>query len=101
MILASVLWLTNRHAKRFAGYNVAMLAMLYAPVRFGFDYLRVADAKYLGFTPGQFFSVAIFALGLWIYISRSRAAVAEAVAPAPAPASAEAAPPAGRRKSKR
>lgn len=74
LVLVTFLFITNRKATKFPGYNVAILAMFYAPVRFFFDYLRVQDKTYLGLTPGQYFAIGLFALGVWMYISRSRAA---------------------------
>jgi phosphatidylglycerol:prolipoprotein diacylglycerol transferase len=38
---------------RPTGFYLVMFAALYFPVRFGFDMLRVADARYLGLTPAQ------------------------------------------------
>jgi phosphatidylglycerol:prolipoprotein diacylglycerol transferase len=39
--------------QRPAGFFLVAFAVLYLPVRFGFDMLRVADARYLGLTPAQ------------------------------------------------
>jgi prolipoprotein diacylglyceryltransferase len=41
---------------------------MYAPVRFFLDSLRVSDPLYWGFTPGQYFSVALFLLGVFLLI---------------------------------
>lgn len=70
MGLVTILFLTNRKAKRWAGYNVAVLALLYAPVRFLFDFLRVIDKTYYGLTPGQYAAFGIFGLGIWILYFR-------------------------------
>ena len=66
LVLVTILFLTNRKSKRWAGYNVALLALIYAPVRFVFDFLRVIDKTYFGLTPGQYAAFGIFGLGLWI-----------------------------------
>jgi phosphatidylglycerol:prolipoprotein diacylglycerol transferase len=49
-----------------AGATMGIIAVMYAPVRFGLDFLRTADRLYFGFTPGQYASVALLALGIWI-----------------------------------
>lgn len=50
---------------RPAGFFIGLLAVLYAPVRFSLDFLRVNDAVYImGLTPGHFSSVVSLALGL-------------------------------------
>jgi phosphatidylglycerol---prolipoprotein diacylglyceryl transferase len=54
------------HARRArTGVILTMTMMLYAPVRFIFDFLRVedgldADARYLGLTPAQYGCIATF-----------------------------------------
>ncbi|MBI4698214.1 MAG: prolipoprotein diacylglyceryl transferase [Nitrospirae bacterium] len=48
------------------GSLTGILCVLYAPVRFMLDFLRVGDRLYLGFTPGQYFSVLFFGIGLWL-----------------------------------
>lgn len=51
---------------RAPGFFVAMLALAYAPVRFALDFLRIEDARYFGFTPGQYGSVILVFAGLAI-----------------------------------
>ena len=51
------------------GLYLALLPLVYAPVRFGLDFLRatdveLSDARYLGLTPGHYASLVLFALGL-------------------------------------
>ena len=62
--------------------------MLYAPVRFSLDFLRVVDVRYGGLTPGQWGAIAAFGLGLGILVwAKKRAALADAMmAPLDAPA---------------
>lgn len=48
------------------GNIVAILAIIYSPVRFMLDFLRVADKLYFGLTPGQYFSIFLFGLGWYI-----------------------------------
>lgn len=75
ILLVAVLFIFNRKSQRFAGFNVTMLALVYAPVRFFFDYLRIVDNKiFLGLTPGQLFAIGLFALGIWMLVTRLKAA---------------------------
>ena len=52
-----------------AGVILGTIFLIYAPVRFSLDFLRVADRLYFGLTPGQYFAVPLFAIGLWLLIS--------------------------------
>lgn len=49
---------------RPAGFYVAVTALSYGPVRFLLDFLRVVDERYLGLTPAQYGSIAVFIAGL-------------------------------------
>src|SRR5437764_737218 len=44
--------------RRPTGLYLALFFALYGPVRFALDALRTGDERYLGWTPGQFASVA-------------------------------------------
>ena len=51
--------------------------MLYAPVRFGLDFLRAtdldaADPRYFGLTPGHYGAIVLFVLGLLVLIRTRR-----------------------------
>jgi len=73
--LVTILFIFNRKSNRFAGFNVTMLALIYAPVRFFFDFLRIVDNKiFLGLTPGQLFAIGLFSLGIWMLVTRLKAA---------------------------
>ncbi len=78
----------RRHERRrngplyFPGFYLAFFMVMYAPVRFGLDYLRHAnvDVRYFGLTPAQYMAVVMLVTGatiLWIQ--------PQAVPPAPAP----------------
>jgi phosphatidylglycerol:prolipoprotein diacylglycerol transferase len=56
---------------------IGLTCVLYAPVRFLLDFLRVGDRLYFGFTPGQYFSIALLAVGvvLLVQVYRSPAAL--------------------------
>lgn len=56
---------------RKAGFFVAAWAALYAPVRFGLDFLRNtdlsnADVRWAGLTPAQYGALLMFVAGLWV-----------------------------------
>jgi phosphatidylglycerol:prolipoprotein diacylglycerol transferase len=49
------------------GFTFALFMTVYAPVRFGLDFLRAVDVRYFGLTPGQYGSIALFAAGLYLF----------------------------------
>lgn len=49
------------------GFYPALLTTLYAPVRFGLDYLRADDVRYFGLTPGQYGSALLLLCGLVLF----------------------------------
>jgi phosphatidylglycerol:prolipoprotein diacylglycerol transferase len=62
-----------RYAKkpRPAGRLIGLFALLYAPVRFGLDFLRASDVarpdeRYGALTPAQWACMGAFAVGLWL-----------------------------------
>jgi phosphatidylglycerol:prolipoprotein diacylglycerol transferase len=72
------------------GLYVALITMLYGPVRFLLDYLRVtdmagADPRYFGLTPAQYLSIGVSAAGLavlaWV-VAESRRRAAPSAPPA-------------------
>lgn len=93
-IFLNIIVFIIRGKKLPAGTIVGVLALTYAPVRFLFDFLRDVDVRYLGFssahkivflvdpkemnlpfmgfTPGQYFSMILFGFGLWIIIHSFR-----------------------------
>jgi phosphatidylglycerol---prolipoprotein diacylglyceryl transferase len=48
---------------RAPGFFVGLLPLVYAPVRFLLDFLRIDDARYFGLTPGQYGSVLLVVAG--------------------------------------
>lgn len=63
MIPVVLLFWTLGRRPRPAGFFAGLLALLYAPVRFALDFLRIVDARYFGLTPGQYGAVALFVVG--------------------------------------
>lgn len=70
------LFLLLDRVPRRPGFYVTLLGVLYAPVRFGMDFLRPAttDVRYLGFTPGQWWSVVFFLVAGYGFYTRLRSA---------------------------
>ena len=58
--------LLGRRARK-PGFYVTLLGVLYAPVRFGMDFLRpeTTDARYLSLTPAQWGSIALLVFAAW------------------------------------
>jgi len=69
-VIPLFLWLGRK--KRPRGFYFALLPLLYAPVRFGLDFLRASDAEggdpriLLGLTPGHYGAILLFAGGLFV-----------------------------------
>ena len=65
-ILIAALFHRLGRRRRPAGYFVALLAVVYAPVRFLFDFLRKSDVdvRYGGLTPAQWGALALIVVGV-------------------------------------
>jgi phosphatidylglycerol---prolipoprotein diacylglyceryl transferase len=74
VFMAVVFYLLGRK-RRPTGFFVALLPVLYAPVRFLLDFLRQVDVRYAGLTPGQYGSIAVFVVGLVIFARVRRGAL--------------------------
>lgn len=66
---AIALFLLLARKRRVRGFYMALLPILYAPIRFFLDYLRAepeagGDVRYAGLTPGQWASFLVLGLGL-------------------------------------
>jgi phosphatidylglycerol---prolipoprotein diacylglyceryl transferase len=77
LLVAVFVWVGRRG--RPPGWFVGTLALLYAPFRFGLDFLRKIDVRYIGFTPAQYGSLALAVTGIIILV-RSHQHDAEAPA---------------------
>ncbi len=98
LVIAVAFWWLGRR-NRQPGFFVVTWCLMYAPVRFGLDFLRATDLKgsdphYFGLTPGQWGSLAMLAAGLavltWMRTVRHRnPAVQGPVAPITTQASAQ------------
>ena len=68
-MMALVLWL-DRKPRPF-GFFMALVPILYAPVRFALDFLREdaannGDVRYLGLTPGHYWAVLMLLVGIGV-----------------------------------
>jgi phosphatidylglycerol:prolipoprotein diacylglycerol transferase len=57
-------WLDRK--PRPHGFYTGFIAVMYAPFRFGLDFLREADATYFGLTPGHYSSILALLLGVFV-----------------------------------
>jgi phosphatidylglycerol:prolipoprotein diacylglycerol transferase len=71
MFVAGLFYVLARK-KRPETFFVAMLAIVYAPVRFALDSLRIADTRYGGLTPGQYGSIALLFVGFVLFAHAHR-----------------------------
>ena len=59
---------------RPTGFFIAAFLLLYTPVRFSLDFLRLSDARYLGLTFGQYAAAAGFLAGAYLALRGLRIA---------------------------
>jgi phosphatidylglycerol:prolipoprotein diacylglycerol transferase len=70
VVLVPLFLLLDRRS-RPPGFFVAALILLYAPVRFALDFLRVSDARYLGLTPAQYSAILALLFGFFALRNRT------------------------------
>ncbi len=73
--IGCVLWFVPRFKRR--GMYLALVPLMYAPARFGLDFLRttegmMADARYGGLTPAQYGMIFLFIIGLFLFYDARR-----------------------------
>jgi phosphatidylglycerol:prolipoprotein diacylglycerol transferase len=54
------------------GFFLIAFLLLYVPVRFFLDFLRIGDARYLGLTPAQYAGIAIFLAAVYFPVRLAR-----------------------------
>ncbi len=69
------LWLARKKAA--TGTYIIAFLILDGAIRFYLDFFRatdgpIVDIRYAGLTPAQYFSIVMFASGLWLWFHRSR-----------------------------
>jgi phosphatidylglycerol:prolipoprotein diacylglycerol transferase len=68
----------ERSGRRPPGFYLALLPLLYAPVRFGLDFLRAdpsfpgGDVRYAGLTPGHYGSIVLLIAGVLVLVAVKR-----------------------------
>ena len=71
-IVLYLLLIVIRRRRYPAGVLTGVTCIIYAPVRFMLDFLRVGDRLYLGFTPGQYFALVLAIVGGLILMRATR-----------------------------
>ena len=84
-IFIALLFAVLDRRPRPRGLYLALFFALYGPVRFALDALRTGDERYLGWTPGQFASIAACLYGIWLLTKVAGHAFSAAPWPRPAP----------------
>jgi len=72
-----------RDQRPFPGFATATMLALYAPARFGLDFLRVSDRTYLGLTPGHYIAAAGLSLAVIMLVRGFRGRRARERPPVP------------------
>jgi phosphatidylglycerol:prolipoprotein diacylglycerol transferase len=75
IVMTAILFLYARKP-RPAGRIIGLFATMYAPIRFGLDFLRATDGprpdeRYAGLTPAQWACMAALGVGLWLMVRPS------------------------------
>lgn len=78
ILIAAFFHRVGRKARRAPGFYVGLLAIVYAPVRFLFDFLRTQDVRYFGLTPGQWGAIAVVLVGVLLIRRANEKGEAEA-----------------------
>jgi len=59
-----------RRFRPFEDFHLVFVLLLYTPVRFFLDYLRVYERRYYGLTPGQYLSALFFIVTIYLMFHR-------------------------------
>jgi phosphatidylglycerol:prolipoprotein diacylglycerol transferase len=86
IVMTVILFLYARKP-RVPGRVIGLFATMYAPVRFGLDFLRATDVerpdeRYAGLTPAQWACVATLAVGIWLLTRKPSDAAGDTAEPA-------------------
>jgi phosphatidylglycerol:prolipoprotein diacylglycerol transferase len=78
-IVMTVILFRYARKPRPPGHVIGLLSLMYAPIRFGLDFVRATDVKlpdqrYAGLTPAQWACIGLAALGVKLMTSRPRPA---------------------------
>lgn len=67
LVIVIILYLVKNY-RPFRAFHIALVFLLYAPVRFFFDSLRIDDRLYWGWTPGHYFSFIVTGVGIYLLV---------------------------------
>jgi phosphatidylglycerol---prolipoprotein diacylglyceryl transferase len=59
-----------RRFRPFEDFHLVFVLLLYTPVRFSLDYLRIGERRYYGLTPGQYLSLLFFMIAIYMLFHR-------------------------------
>jgi len=71
-IVLALLLYGFKNYRPFPGFSFTLIFLSYSIVRFYLDSLRVEDRLYWGLTPGQYFSVIVFGVGIYLLVKGRR-----------------------------
>lgn len=71
-MLMVAFFFAQRKKTHFKGWYVATFVIAYMPFRFAWDFLRAVDKRYAGLTPGQWISIGLFALCIYLAVVGSK-----------------------------
>lgn len=77
MLLAvalAVMLAVLRDRRPFAGFHLSLVALVYAPARFGLDFLRTTDRTWAGLTAAQYFCLALLVVAATLLVRGLRGA---------------------------
>jgi phosphatidylglycerol:prolipoprotein diacylglycerol transferase len=86
IVIAPIIFLLGRK-RRPPGFFLASFVLIYSPIRFMLDFLRMTDKTYLGLTPGQYAAIGTFLFAAFLLTQLHRLEAQEpAAASSDAPA---------------
>lgn len=71
-VAMAAFFFTQRKVTHFKGWYVATYMIAYVPFRFTWDFLRAVDERYAGLTPGQWISIGLFGLCVWLAVKGNK-----------------------------
>jgi phosphatidylglycerol---prolipoprotein diacylglyceryl transferase len=69
-LILVIVFLSLSRKKRPVGTYIAIFSIWYGVMRFILDFYRAIDVRYLGFTPAQYFSVALALFGVYLIVRK-------------------------------
>ena len=81
LVIVPVFVFFGRRKEHPPGFFLTLFILVYTPVRFMLDFLRLVDATYLGLTPAQWIMIPLFALAVFMLVKVMPRLAAEAEQP--------------------